>query len=224
MPEREIHFLRCSLKQVQGIHILELHVENIYHCWSAWRTCDGLTGWSLLLFASLRWLASVPDEKTGTTQTRTWVWNLPCAQMAHIVSPQLVSNAYPHTNAHARTHEHAHTLRLDPWQNIRYAKMCVLYDSHHFGHLNVKASGAQSWYTAEYMSGQDTFHTYKWGTHIFTNTHSPKPFDWGGAMVGIWKVLGSLVLSERSGSQGFKSSKEKSVLGLEELDGKTFTK
>lgn len=74
-----------------------------------WRTCGWLTGWSLLLFASLWWLASVPDENTGTTQTRTRVWNLPCAQMASILSPQLVSNTYPHANrrACARTHHHA---------------------------------------------------------------------------------------------------------------------
>ena len=132
---------------------------------------------------------------------------------------------HTHTQIHMHVRMSTHTLYCLTLDKTSVMPKCVCCTTliTTCGHLSVKASGAQLWDTAEYMSVQDTFHTHKWGNHIFTNTHSPKPFDWGRAMVGIWKVLGSLVLSERSGSQGFKSSKEKSVLGLEELDGKTFT-
>lgn len=86
-------------------------MEAIYYWKPEQWTCYWLTGWSLLLFASLWRLANVPDENTGTTQTRTGVWNLLCAQMAHVLSPQLVSKTYPHTNtdAGARTHDRAHS-------------------------------------------------------------------------------------------------------------------
>lgn len=112
------------------------HVENMHYWKSAWRTCDHLTGWSLLLLASLWWLASVPDENTGTTQTRTRVRNLPCAQMAHILSPQLVSKAYPHANtqACASTHENGHTHKAWPLaKDHPYCpgpKCCIRHNCH----------------------------------------------------------------------------------------------
>lgn len=50
------------------------------------------------LAPALWWLASVPNGNTSRSQTWTGVWNLLRAQMACILSPQLVRNTYQHTD------------------------------------------------------------------------------------------------------------------------------